>query len=160
MTRSFSVSVSGTLPRLPVRAALSSSRLSGFNKGDNVTDLPKLVGHARGHGWAHPQLRMEPQEIIIHEVQRHGVGVVLDLLRERICEPGEPAHVHPHREVLPLYVGRGDVRVVWPALDGGLTDAAAFGRAVAALRAARWGAVELYQLRVIDIGTKGALDRL
>lgn len=54
---------------------------------------------------------------MIHEVQCHRVGVVLDLLRKRVREPCEPAHVNPHREVLALEVGRGDMRVVRFALD-------------------------------------------
>lgn len=84
--------------------------------------------------------------------------MVLDFLRECVRESGEAAHVHPHREVLALDVGRGDVSVVRPPLDSGLADAGAFGRAVAALRPARRGAVELHELCVIDIGTEGVLD--
>jgi hypothetical protein len=37
------------------------------------------------------------------------MGVVLCLLGEGIRQPREPAHVHPHREVLALDVRRADV---------------------------------------------------
>ena len=45
-------------------------------------------------------------EVVIDEVQRDGVRVVLDPFRERIRQPREPAHVHPHGEVLALRVAR------------------------------------------------------
>ncbi len=47
---------------------------------------------------------MDTDEIIIHEVDRYGMGVVLDLLLEGFGQPGEPAHVHPHGQVLALNV--------------------------------------------------------
>jgi hypothetical protein len=36
------------------------------------------------------------------KLQGHGGGEVLDHAEESIGEPGEPAHAHPHREVLTL----------------------------------------------------------
>ena len=35
-------------------------------------------------------------KIVIHKVQRDGVRVVLNLLRERVGQPCEPAHMHPN----------------------------------------------------------------
>jgi hypothetical protein len=41
-------------------------------------------------------------------VERNGVQVEGDLLREGVREAPEPAHGHPHRQVLPLDVPRGN----------------------------------------------------
>ncbi len=54
------------------------------------------------------------------------------LLGKAVCQPGEPAHGHAHREVLALRVEWGDVLGLGLALDAGFLDAGAFGRAVAA----------------------------
>jgi hypothetical protein len=43
---------------------------------------------------------VNPHEVVVHEVQGDRVRVHLDLLAERIRQPGEAAHVHPHRQVL------------------------------------------------------------
>jgi hypothetical protein len=40
----------------------------------------------------------------MHEVERHSAFEVLDLLREAVGESREPAHPHPHRQVLALDV--------------------------------------------------------
>jgi hypothetical protein len=50
---------------------------------------------------------VQSREIIIHHVQGDGVGVVLDLFREGVGQPGEAAHVHPHGQVAALGIGRG-----------------------------------------------------
>jgi hypothetical protein len=34
--------------------------------------------------------------------ERDHVRVIFELFAERVCQPGEPAHCHPHREVRPL----------------------------------------------------------
>lgn len=39
-------------------------------------------------------------------VQRDGLDVVVQPLAEAASKPREPAHVHPHGEVLPLHVAR------------------------------------------------------
>lgn len=52
---------------------------------------------------------MDADKFVMHEVDRDGMGVVLDLLREPVRQAREPAHPHAHREVLALGVGRADV---------------------------------------------------
>ena len=47
-------------------------------------------------------LWMRTKLIVIHHVQRDGVRVVLDLLRECVCQPSEAAHVHSHCEIAAL----------------------------------------------------------
>ena len=43
---------------------------------------------------------MDLAEVVIHEMQGDIMSVHLDLLTEPVREPREPAHVHPHREIL------------------------------------------------------------
>ena len=45
---------------------------------------------------------MDPPEVVEHDVQRHGMAEVLNLLAKRVGQPREAAHAHPHREVLAL----------------------------------------------------------
>ena len=47
--------------------------------------------------------------------------MIFDFLRERVSQASEPAHVHPHVEVLPFHVAGADVFVVrgdilWPSV--------------------------------------------
>ena len=102
---------------------------------------------------------MDADEIVVGREQRDGVGVVLDLLGKGVRQPGEPVHVHSHGEVRPLHVGRGDVLHVGVALDAGLLDPGAFGRAVAARGAGR-RAIQFHELGVVDIGPEGAFHGL
>jgi hypothetical protein len=50
-------------------------------------------------------------------MQADRCNVVLNLLGERIGEASESTHVHPHREVLALYVAGVDVFLVRGARD-------------------------------------------
>ena len=45
---------------------------------------------------------MDTDEVVIREVERHGMGVILDLLGKGIGQPGETAHVHSHGQIVPL----------------------------------------------------------
>lgn len=53
----------------------------------------------------------------------HGCPAVLDLLAEGVRQTGESSHGHPHREVLSLHVGRGNVLRV--GIAGDVLDLAA-----------------------------------
>jgi hypothetical protein len=44
--------------------------------------------------------------IVPKEIESERVTVILKLFRERICQARNPAHRHPHREILPLRKGR------------------------------------------------------
>ena len=58
---------------------------------------------------------MDANEVVIGEVQGKRSVVVLPLLAESIGQPGESANLHPHGEVLSLYVRRANlVRVGLP----------------------------------------------
>ena len=47
-------------------------------------------------------------EVVPDRIERHHVHVVLEFLGKRIGEPGEAAHLHPHREVLTFGIGCAD----------------------------------------------------
>jgi hypothetical protein len=46
---------------------------------------------------------MDAAEVVVDEMQCHGIGVRLEFLAERVREPCEPAHVHSRSQVLALY---------------------------------------------------------
>jgi hypothetical protein len=117
-----------------------------------------MLSDSRFHRWRHAQGLMDPREIVVHVEQRHGMRVIFDLLPERIGEPREPAHLHPHREVLPLDIGRADVLRVRASRDVLWRTAKALARAVARL-AFRRGALDLVEHRVIDVRAERIFDR-
>jgi len=42
---------------------------------------------------------MNPNEVVVHVMERQRGDVVLDLFRERIGQSGKPAHLHPERQI-------------------------------------------------------------
>jgi predicted small integral membrane protein len=93
----------------------------------------------------------------MHEVQRNHVRVVLSFLAVTVRQSREPPHAHPHRQILPFDVTRGNVLWVWIAGAAKNFHPLDLCRAVAARRM-RNLAVELHELSVIDIGTKASFD--
>lgn len=72
--------------------------------------------------------KIEPDEI-----ERQGVNVIVDLLREGVRKPREPAHGPAHREIVAFDVGRADMRFIGIAALGLLASADAFSETVTAL---------------------------
>ena len=89
-----------------------------------------MVRHASGHAGRHAERLVQPHEVVMREVKRHGGAKVLHLLGERIRQPREPPHAHAHGEVLPLHVAGRDVRGIGTAHDGRHLHARHMGRAV------------------------------
>ena len=88
-----------------------------------------MVGQSRFHSGSHTQRGMDSAEIVMKEIQRDLMTVILNLLAERIRQPGKPPHRHPHREVRPLVVGRTDVARITetlPALQPVLPNLSGF----------------------------------
>ena len=83
-------------------------------------------------------------EVVIHEVRRYRMSVHLNLLAERVSEPSEAAHVHPHCEILPLHVRRGDMACVWVASDDD-----AFGPSYLRRRIAMGGAAGVDEATIV-----------
>jgi hypothetical protein len=100
---------------------------------------------------------VRPGEVVELEVERDRGGMVLDLPRERIGEPGEPTEVHPHGEILPFHVARGDVGGVGVARHGTPLNAGADSGRVSALVLGGVGAVLLDDLPVVHRATEGPL---
>ena len=79
---------------------------------DDFFHAPNMVGNTRFHRRSNPQRLMNPGKIVVHKVRRHGVFEVFQLLWKRIRQARKPAHLHTHREVVPLCNAGVDVFVI------------------------------------------------
>ena len=61
-----------------------------------------MIGYSRLHCWGDSERLVNPGKVVMHEVEGHGMGLVLDLFTEGIGQPSHSAHAHPHREILPF----------------------------------------------------------
>ena len=75
-----------------------------------------MIREPRFHRRRHPQRLVNAAVVVVHEVQRDGMTVVLQLLGKAVCQPRKPPHPHAHREVLALNVRRADV--LWVRVAG------------------------------------------
>ena len=106
---------------------------------------------------------MDSAEVVVHVVDRDRGNVIFDLFGECIRQAREAAHLHPHREVLPLDVAGRDVLRIGIADLRFLLAAKALGRRVACLRgglARNASTVDLHQYGVIDVTLKRIVDRV
>ena len=60
---------------------------SASTEDDNVRHLPKAISEPGLHPWRDPHRPVRSDETIIHVVERHGEGMVLDRLAESVREP-------------------------------------------------------------------------
>ncbi len=60
---------------------------------------------------------MDLAKVVMHVMERDCCRMVLKLFAEGIGQPRKPAHVHPHGEILPFHVRRGDMISVRIAAD-------------------------------------------
>lgn len=65
-----------------------------------------MIGYSCLHRRGDSQCLVNPGEVVVHEMQRHGMGLVFDLLAKGVGQPGHPSHAHPHGEVLPFHEAR------------------------------------------------------
>src|ERR1017187_3699483 len=102
---------------------------------------------------------MRFDEIVGKVSKRNPRRVVLDLLGERISKSGESTDRHPNREIVALYVACVNVLRVRmtsncvalaPKADGWAISLFAFFR----------DAINLHQLRIVDVATKCSINRL
>ena len=75
------------------------------------------------------------EDVIEDKVQGQGVTMIFDLLGEGIRQPRKPSQAHPHGEVVPFHMRRGDVLLVGIALNSMLFGSIADGRAILPFRA-------------------------
>ena len=90
-----------------------------------------MRGDARLNRWRGFDRLMNPDEIVVEEVQGDGVFVVFKPFAESVGQASEPAH----REVLAFDVGRADVLLVRRTDDRLTAATVALAGAVAAFRA-------------------------
>lgn len=102
---------------LLVRTALSDKRFSILEQLRSVRPY-KAVPHARRHSRRHPQLMLDAAAVITPYVQSNRIGVILELLGERVRQPRKLAYVHPNCQVRTLRIRRAHVErltsSVWP----------------------------------------------
>jgi len=67
---------------------------------NQVSDCPDGACHTRLHCWRHSKCFVYSHEVEIREMQRDRSFKILQLFAESVCQAGEAAAVHPHREVL------------------------------------------------------------
>src|ERR1035437_2061867 len=85
--------------------------------------------------------------------------MILDFLRESICQSRKTSHGHTHGEVLPLDVTGRDMAGIRLPSDSRSHRPNAFSGAIPLLRLGAI-AVQLDQHRVVNIVSKGILNRL
>ncbi len=94
-----------------------------------------MIANPCFHRWCYAQRLVNPAEIVVHVMERHGVLQILQFLRECIGQTGKPAHRHTHREILPLDVAGGNMVVVRIPADTRLASAHAYSGAISCVRA-------------------------
>jgi len=67
---------------------------------DRFRNRPDARFHARSHCRGHAQRAMNFAEVVIREIQRNRSLKVFKLFAECLRQPGQPAAVHPQRELL------------------------------------------------------------
>src|SRR2546425_7484066 len=136
-------------------AARSDSRSRG--QLYQITNRQGTPYHAGLHRWRTADRAMEPDEVVVGEVEVHRGLQILDLLAEGVGQPREPPDLHADREILPLDVARPGLLQVGEADLLVLLDRHDAGRAVAA-PAGRRLLVGLYDGRVVDVVAEGRID--
>lgn len=126
--------------------------------GNHLPDCPNMVRDSGFHGRSHAQCLVNPAKVVVHVVNGNGVSVVLDLLRESVCQPREPSHAHSHGKILALDATGRDVLGVGPASNNLPLRPKTLGGAIADLLLVR--SVDFNQHGVIDIASESALDRI
>ena len=95
------------LPACPTRPLpLFLSVFLGHDESNDILDVHQAIRDTSGHRRGDAKRLVDLAEVVGHEVKRDGVGVIRDLLAEGVGQAREPAHAHPHREVLALDVAR------------------------------------------------------
>src|ERR1022692_2292406 len=118
---------------------------------------PRMRTNPRFHRRSNAQGLMNAAKVVMHMKQRQHSDVIVELLAEGVRQPGEPPHVHPHVEILPLNVGRADMFGIGRTNDRLSLGPKKLRRAVTGCSLGI-AALDLDQLRVIDILSEGIGD--
>ncbi len=85
-----------------------------------------MIRQPRFHCRRNAQGLVNPAEVVVDVVKGDSGNMVFNLLRERVRKPGEAAHLHAHREILPFNVAGVHV------LRVGVSDLGFFGKNILA----------------------------
>ena len=119
-----------------------------------------MIAQASGHARRDSQRLVDSGEIVVYGMDRNHCRVILKLLAESIRKARESAHSHPHRQVVPFYIGRAYVLGIGITADNLHVSADALGRTITAHLGIGRCAVYLLQLRVVNIRSEGILYRV
>ncbi len=99
---------------------------------------------------------MNPDEVVVHIVDRDRGNMIFDLLGKPVRQSGESANLHPHGQILAFDIARADVLRIGATDQRFLLAADAFGRTIAHTRAAfvHGAAVDFNQRRIVDFIVK------
>ena len=81
---------------------------------EQLIQFPHPVRHSCRHRRRYPKAPVNPDEVIVSEMQGQRCLEIVQLLAEGVRQPRESPAGHPDREVLPLHVARryeGRIRV-------------------------------------------------
>lgn len=117
-----------------------------------------MIAQAGFHRWRNAQSLMNSDVIAIHEMNGDCVGVIVDLLGEPICQSREAAHIHSHREVLPLDIAGAYMFWVGVSTHGLHVASDADRRRIASF-VLKGSPINLVQLCIVNIHTEGILHR-
>src|SRR5882757_2801257 len=78
----------------------------------DLLNRPYMLTDTGFHRRGNSKRLMYSREVVVHVKQSDHRDVVFDLLAERIRQPGEAAHIHPHVEILSLYIARGNMGMI------------------------------------------------
>src|SRR5450432_725980 len=85
---------------------LTVSFLSCFflssHQANQFFDIPNMIRQSRFHGRRNSERLVYSAKVIVHEMQGHGMTVILNLFRKAVRQPGKAAHPHAHCQVLTL----------------------------------------------------------
>ena len=109
-----------------------------------------MLTEARFHRRRDTQGLMNPRKVVVNVEQRKRVNMVINALAERVRQAREPAHLHPHVEILSFDEASRDMLGVWVAENDLLSDAQTLSGAVPLL-GFRIVPENLDKLRVVDL---------
>src|SRR6185295_20101522 len=90
------------------RNSRNKRNLLSLQKPDDLSETPSVVSQASRHRGSDPKRGVNPREIVVDEMHRAGEPVILHLLGKSICQSGKSAHLHSHRQILPLHMACAD----------------------------------------------------
>ncbi len=127
--------------------------LFGIQDAQHLGNRPNVVCDSCFHRRGDTKRLVNATEVVMHIVNGDGRDVILNFLRERIGQPREAAHLHPHREILALNVARRNMLRVRIARDNYFAASDALRRAVTRLTLTV-RAVQFDQHGIIHVGAE------